>query len=179
MNKLHEMIKRRKDQGFTLIELMIVIAVIGILAIVLVPKVGTIKTQSKGTGVETNMRVVQGFVESKINTWVNQKTTATTAAGIIDAAFTGESNQLTNPYTSLAVDADSGVDADPVNVPLYILTTTTGNDITSGNSGVGKTTGTVVISIEGGESTTEPITEINIYAHDDKGALLKTVKVTP
>ncbi|HVJ50701.1 type II secretion system protein, partial [Desulfitobacterium sp.] len=33
------MVKRRKDSGFTLIELMIVIAVIGILAVVLVPKV--------------------------------------------------------------------------------------------------------------------------------------------
>lgn len=174
---MKEMIKRKKEQGFTLIELMIVIAVIGILAIVLVPKVGTIKTQSKGTGVETNMRVVQGFVESKINTWANQKTTASTAAGIIKAAFSGTSNQLTNPYTSLADDADSGVNADPTNVALYILTTTTGTDIT--DLGEEKTAGTIVVSIVDGTDADDPISEIKIYAHDDKGALLKTVSVTP
>ncbi|AHF07436.1 hypothetical protein DESME_10660 [Desulfitobacterium metallireducens DSM 15288] len=52
------MVKRRKDSGFTLIELMIVIAVIGILAVVLVPKFGSVKTDAKLAGVQTNFRSV-------------------------------------------------------------------------------------------------------------------------
>jgi len=63
------MSRRQKDGGFTLIELMIVIAVIGILAIVLVPKVGAFKTQAKTAGLETNLMTVQGYVESRINYW--------------------------------------------------------------------------------------------------------------
>lgn len=171
------MFKRKKDGGFTLIELMIVIAVIGILAIVLVPKVGSIKTQAKATGVETNMRVVQGFVESKIDTWVNQKNPATGTNGvdaIIDAAFTGSENHLTNPYTSSATDAVTGADVSPVNVPLYILNTTDGDDI--GTLSDTATKGTIVVSIK---EVSGIVSEITIYAHDNKGLLLKEVTVTP
>ncbi len=86
-DKLKEKIKRRKDQGFTLIELMIVIAVIGILAIVLVPKVGTIKTQAKGAGIDTNVRMVQGYLQSKISKWAEQGVSQNTVASDVYNAF--------------------------------------------------------------------------------------------
>jgi len=113
---LREMIKRRKDEGFTLIELMIVIAVIGILAIVLVPKVGSIKTQAKSAGVDTNVRAVEGFVQSRINFWANKNTPQYDAdaadVGIqeeIVSAFT--SNKITNPISNLTtIDAPTTVD---------------------------------------------------------------------
>lgn len=52
------MMKRRRDEGFSLIELMMVIAVIGILATALIPQFGEVKTAAKITGVETNIRSV-------------------------------------------------------------------------------------------------------------------------
>lgn len=54
---------RRNRKGFTLIEMMIVIAVIAILAAVLIPKSGLVQNTAKESGVEANARVVQGIIE--------------------------------------------------------------------------------------------------------------------
>ncbi|MGC7873696.1 prepilin-type N-terminal cleavage/methylation domain-containing protein [Desulfosporosinus sp. SYSU MS00001] len=50
--------RQKRNDGFTLIELMMVIAIIGILAIALIPQFGDAKTAAKVTGIETNIRSV-------------------------------------------------------------------------------------------------------------------------
>lgn len=57
---------RRNRKGFTLIEMMIVIAVIAILAAVLIPKSGLVQNAAKESGVEANARVVQGIIEGML-----------------------------------------------------------------------------------------------------------------
>lgn len=174
------MINRKKDSGFTLIELMIVIAVIGILAVVLVPKVGTVKTQAKSAGVDTNMWAVQGYVQSKINRWANEGKTAAQVATDITAAFseaTGE--QIPNPYTSAQIDAVSGtstVGANPANNALYVATDGLGADLVAADLTALKTKGTIVVAAEPAAGT---ILEVNIYSHGADGLLLSTVTVTP
>jgi prepilin-type N-terminal cleavage/methylation domain-containing protein len=56
-------LSRRK--GFTLIEIMIVLAVVGILSMVLIPKVGSIKLNSKNNSVTTNVLLVRTYLENR------------------------------------------------------------------------------------------------------------------
>ncbi|MEY7999864.1 type II secretion system protein [Clostridium sp. Mt-5] len=57
----------KKKSGFTLIELMIVLAIIAILAVVLIPKSQIFKGQSKNAGVTTNVNTVRGYLETKVS----------------------------------------------------------------------------------------------------------------
>ena len=99
---MNKMIKRRKDEGFTLIELMIVIAVIGILAVVLVPKMSGIKTGAKVTGVETNAASVHAYVVSRMDKWINKGTTVVDIATEISKQFSGD-NALKNPLSGKTI----------------------------------------------------------------------------
>ncbi|ALU37000.1 type II secretion system protein [Clostridium autoethanogenum] len=55
-----------KKKGFTLIELMIVLAIIAILAVVLIPKSQIFKNNSKNAGVTTNVNTVRGYLETTV-----------------------------------------------------------------------------------------------------------------
>ncbi|MGE5415983.1 MAG: type II secretion system protein [Acidobacteriota bacterium] len=58
--------KMRSKKGFTLIEMMIVIAVIAILAAVLIPRAGLVQQSAKETGVEGNARTVFGVTSAMV-----------------------------------------------------------------------------------------------------------------
>lgn len=177
MSKLEEMIRRKKDRGFTLIELMIVIAVIGILAIVLVPKVGMVKTQAKTAGIETNMRAVEGYIQSNINKWANSgKTIAQVNADII-AAFGAE--QIANPFTSTLKTPVAGtVITDPENNALFLIATDVdGVDLTTPSVTTSK--GTIVLSSEA-ETAGGTIASIKLIPHGNNGLAAGTpVTITP
>ena len=95
------MIKRRKDGGFTLIELMIVIAVIGILAIVLVPKMAGIKTGAKNVGVVTNVKSVQAYATANIDKWITGKKSESDVEKEIYAQYNGKVNDTTDDDNAL------------------------------------------------------------------------------
>jgi type IV pilus assembly protein PilA len=88
--------KRQIRKGFTLIELMIVLAIIAILAVVLMPKAGVLKSQAKNAGVETNVNVVRAFLETK--TAGNTYLTGAQLATQLSQTYQG-SDVLVNPFT--------------------------------------------------------------------------------
>lgn len=104
------MFKRKKDGGFTLIELMIVISVIGILAVVLVPKMSGVKTSAKVTGVQTNVKSVQAYVTANISNWANSSKTEVQIKDLLLENFSGD-NAIKNPLSTkdnMSFKFDSG-----------------------------------------------------------------------
>ncbi|KZL93383.1 prepilin-type N-terminal cleavage/methylation domain-containing protein [Clostridium magnum] len=94
-----------KRKGFTLIELMIVIAIIAILAVVLIPKSQLFKNQSKNAGVTTNVNTVRGYLETKvsINGSANSYLSGSELNSAMTTAFisnTDNSQKLINPISS-------------------------------------------------------------------------------
>lgn len=175
---------RRKDSGFTLIELMIVIAVIGILAIVLVPRIGTIKSQAKEAGLDTNVRVVQAYVESKIDKWVaNKVKQSDVVAEIVNAfTFTDTSKQLVNPITSEAANAVSAPDTDAIsaNSSVVVLQPHNNNEPPDLSTTIPNAEGAVLVTVKAANENSK-VEKVSIFAYGTGGKLLtdKTVVITP
>lgn len=82
-----------QKKGFTLIELMIVIAIIGILALVLIPQASKMRDNARLAGVDANMRIVQAQAEAVIDD-------ASTADELINILSTRIGNMVKNPFNS-------------------------------------------------------------------------------
>lgn len=54
-----------KEKGFTLIEIMIVLSIIALLAMIMVPKFGGIKIQSKNNSVSANSMIMRSYLENR------------------------------------------------------------------------------------------------------------------
>ena len=136
------MFKKKNDRGFTLIELMIVIAVIGILAVVLVPKMAGVKDSAKYAGVTTNVKSVEAYVVANIDRWIKSGRTTADVETLITTQFTSDDNALINPFggTSTIIVGDSTTSGAEGAVLVKI------------NSSSGKTT----VEIEGYGAGTSP-----------------------
>lgn len=164
-----ERMNRKREDGFTLIELMIVIAVIGILAIVLVPQVGSTKDAAKATGLDTNTRTVQAYVESRISSWDQNVVDDADVIADIYNNFNDLSNEdsLANPFY-------------PANITVN-NTTTYANDalVVAGAKpdDAALLAGSIVAVVPDNYATAG----ISIYQYGSNGKVIadKTVKIKP
>lgn len=104
----------KKNKGFTLVELMIVVAVIGILAAVLIPSALNMKKNAKVSGVDTNIRSIQATVESMIDGYSDKTAFAT-------ALDTKLGTSIKNPINSSTdVTAITEIPATDTNASVFI-----------------------------------------------------------
>jgi general secretion pathway protein G len=103
-----ETTQARRDKGFTLVELLIVVVILGILATVTVFAVRGITDKGQESACDTDMRVMETAVE----TWYADQSTATagdpTEAGLVTAQFLRAESTLHDLGTAGAVEPQVG-----------------------------------------------------------------------
>lgn len=101
-------LKNGVKKGFTLIELMIVLAIIAILAVVLIPKAGLMKDNARNAGINTNVNSVRAVLETKVS---DSNYLGTTGATKVQTLLTNNfgstgSSPMQNPFSkSVTVSA--------------------------------------------------------------------------
>lgn len=172
------MLRKFKEnrKGFTLIELMMVVAVIGILALVLIPKIGGTKDQAKLAGVESNMRVAQSVVEGNIMRY--QHKGSSNLSAFATKIVSGLSD-VTNPYTNVAgAVLDSTANTAAIVTDYAVTVNSTDNPAAAANNAANK--GSVLVIIDEEEVSSKfSIKEVKIYGYDEKGNVLPVVSVKP
>lgn len=93
-------IRRKKQKGFTLVELMIVIAVIAVLAAVLIPKSNLVQNSARETGVLANARQIQGIIEGMMH---KNYSSGSEFRNALESKINGI--DMTNPFTG-KIDAE-------------------------------------------------------------------------
>ena len=97
--KKNELMKKKK--GFTLVELIIVIAVIAVLAAIAIPKFGAVKKDANLRADQANAKIIATAVATAV---ANGDTV--TSAGVKDSEIEGyvDGNKVPNPKTTGATD---------------------------------------------------------------------------
>ncbi len=121
---LNKIRKLREKKGFTLVELIVVIAIIAILTAVLVPLIGNWTQQAAYTTLQDGAQTIS----NSINTAIAKVTMGGAPSSIVQIAVTKKDNKVTISVDKKSGDALTGVNKEVADEVLATLSATLPND---------------------------------------------------
>ncbi len=101
---LNKLVKKQNQKGFTLIELMVVIAIIGILAAIAIPQFAAYRTRSYRSALESDAHTLANAQEAY---FADNGTYTNTSGNVINATYGAENLSQFTTVSAWAGDANS------------------------------------------------------------------------